>query len=93
MPKNKSMKGKITCIYGKSDIAKFIKIAEEDPDRIIPKTVDAFTKFVMGKTNTMNLADIKLDQCPLCYRIVESDTMTIKPNYGKVCRSCYNARS
>ena len=51
MTKNKSMKGKIDCIYGKSDIAKFIKIAEEDPDRIIPKAVDALTKFVMGKSN------------------------------------------
>lgn len=51
MPKNRSLKGKIDCIYGKSDIAKFIKIVEEDPDRIIPKALDAFTKFVMGKSN------------------------------------------
>ena len=90
MPKNKSMKGKIDCIYGKSDIAKFIKIAEEDPERLIPKTVDAFTKFVMGNSNVLCLADLKLDQCPLCYRIVESDTMRIKPNFGKVCSECYS---
>ena len=59
MPKNKSLKVSWFNLifpfprmnYSKSYIAKFIEIAEKDPDRIILKDLDIFTKFVLGKSN------------------------------------------
>lgn len=46
--KNESLKGKITCIYGESTLREFMDIYKSDPERLIPKTLDAFTKFVIG---------------------------------------------